>query len=97
MRQVVVNNNRYTAINVNTDILLTDSNLELLYRNFRFARANGTFDDSFSEYCKFCFATGAGLYLLEASKMSVDKSAKAVRVYDDSLIKTDGELLLYES
>ena len=49
-----------------------------------------TFDGSFSEYCKFCFATGAGLYLIEASRIQ-DRGRQAAMVHEDN----EGRIVLY--
>lgn len=90
MKQVTVNNTLYTAIGINVDILLTDDNLVVLYTNFRKAKNDCTFDGSFSEYCKFCFATGAGLYLIEASRIQ-DRDRQAAMVYENN----EGRIVLY--
>lgn len=91
MRQVIVNNTPYTAVGIDVDILLTDDNLVILYENFRMAKHDRTFDGSFSEYCKFCFVTGAGLYLLEASRIQ-DSGKHAVIVHENS---DKGGFILY--
>ncbi len=69
MKQLTVNNTSYTAIRLDLDILLTEDNLSILLADFHKAKAECTFDGSFSEYCKFCSATAIGLYLNEASKV----------------------------
>lgn len=84
MKQITVNGHRYVAVNINTDILLTDSNIEVLYRNFIASKDNGTFDGSFTEYCEFCFTTAASFYFLDASRLKAkDKDASAILLYDD--------------
>lgn len=92
MRQVTLNGHRYVAVNINTDILLTDKNIETLYRNFILSKDNGTFDGSFTEYCEFCFVTAAGFYFLDASRLKVrDKDATAILLHDDRDFKKEME------
>lgn len=84
MKQITLNGRQYVAVNINTDILLTDKNIETLYRNFVLSKDNGTFDCSFTEYCEFCFITAASFYFLDASRLKTkDKDATAVLLYDE--------------
>lgn len=84
MKQITLNGRQYVAVNINTDIVLTDKNIETLYRNFVLSKDNGTFDGSFAEYCEFCFTTAASFYFLDASRLKAkDKDASAILLYDE--------------
>ncbi|MDE7275379.1 MAG: hypothetical protein K2N98_00765 [Lachnospiraceae bacterium] len=84
MKQININGTNYVAVNINTDILLTEKNIETLYHNFFLSKENGTFDGSFTEYCEFCFLTAAGFYFLDASRLKArDRDASAVLLYDE--------------
>lgn len=92
MKQVNLHGTNYVAVHIDTDILLSDKNIETLYYNFILSKDNGTFDGSFTEYCEFCFATAAGYYLLDASRMrTFDREARAVLLYDERQFKKDME------
>ncbi len=94
MKQLTVNNTSYTAIKLDLDILLTEDNLAVLLADFHKAKAECTFDGSFSEYCKFCSATAIGLYLREASRIQ-DRDRQAFVIHKNTNINDEGGLVLY--
>lgn len=94
MRPVLINNVRYTAVNINAEIFLTDENLNLLYSNFHSACRNG-FEGSFTDYCTDCFVKGASLHFLEISGRNAGKETKQ-DLYNNCM-DTDRRLLLYEN
>lgn len=92
MKQITVKGTNYLAVSINTDILLSDKNVETLYRNFLLSKDNGTFDGSFTEYCEFCFTTAASFYFLDASRLKVsDPDARAILLYDERQFAKDME------
>ena len=92
MKQININGTNYLAVHIDTDILLSDKNVETLYRNFMLSKDNGTFDGSFTEYCEFCFITASSIYLIDASRLKVrDKDATAVLLYDERKFMKDME------
>lgn len=95
MKQISINGTNYVAVSISTDILLTDKNIEVLYRNFLLSKDNGTFDGSFSEYCEFCFTTAASFYFLDASRLKTsDRDARAILLYDERQFEKDMEGVL---
>lgn len=81
MKQVTINGTNYVAVHIDADILLSDKNIETIYRNFLLSKDNGTFDGSFTEYCEFCFTTAASFYFLDASRLKTsDRDAKGMDI-----------------
>ena len=90
MKQIKLNGTAYVAVHIDTDILLTDKNVETLYNNFFLSQNNGAFDGSFTEYCEFCLTTAAGFYFFDASRLKAkDKDAAAVLLYDERHLKEE--------
>lgn len=90
MRQLVVNNELYTAVRINVEILLSEDGFAALYANFCQAKKDRTFDGDFNQYCEFCSATAVGLYLQDASRIR-DISRRAVKVPEKIISDNGGE------